>query len=338
MSKACEACAGAKVKCHDEKPCRRCLKRGIRCTSTSREYVPASRFDKRRGGSKEHHNAFSPDLNSARDGVCNEPGSQPLRTSPFPVRAESEPKALMDDAMSDIAWFTNESLHESLLPANTTEAFAPSLTSDMELCPGASFTDFFLANFDFDDGWEELITKGRIRQASEAYKTSLWYSVPDQGSMRRESIARELGSPLTDEKPEALLKEFRSSAPHRFNHFTRDSLFATLIIRAHTQSPGCLQNLYAAFPPPDLLNLLIHSFFAKQDQKVDSWIHSASFEPNARNQELTAMILAASALNTSSPALHRLGISLRRLLRPLILDKVRLLLRMSLSSVANRPS
>ena len=36
-SKACPHCAAAKVKCQDEKPCRRCRKRGLRCGNSEEE-------------------------------------------------------------------------------------------------------------------------------------------------------------------------------------------------------------------------------------------------------------------------------------------------------------
>lgn len=339
MAKACRECASAKVKCHDEKPCRRCLKRGVRCTPTSRESIPVSPFDKQLGDLNEHQKiAFLPNSNSARGGLCNVTDSPTTRTGPFSIRAETEPKSLRHDEVSDIAWLTSEPSRESPQPADTTDAFPPHLTPDMELCLETSLADSFLANFEFCDGWEELITRGRIKQANEAYKTSLWYSAPVQRPTRKDFIGRKPNSLLTDEEPEALMKELRSSAPLRFKQSTRDNLFAALIIRAHTQSSECLHNLCAAFPSHTLLNTLVHSFFTKQDKKIDSWIHSASFEPTTRNMELTAMIVAASSLNTSSPTLHRLGTSLRRLLQSHILDKVRLFFQRSLSENANRPS
>ena len=166
-----------------------------------------------------------------------------------------------------------------------------------------------------------------VRQASEAYQTSLWYSIADKTSTRDQSIDNGASPTLTDERSEVLPKKIYSTAPHRFNQSTRDSLFATLVIYAHDHSPESLQDLCAAFPSIDLLNALVHSFFAGQDKKVDSWIHSASFKPNARNTELTAIILATSVLGTSCQSLRRLGIGIRRLLRPVILEKVRLFLR-----------
>ena len=244
----------------------------------------------------------------------------------------------MDDPVSNTAWLPGEPPHESLQPADTLEDSPLHLTPDMELCLGTSLADSFLADFGLDCGWEGLITRGRIRQANEAYKTSLWCSAPDQRSMRKDFIGREPNSPLTDEEPETFVDDLHSSAPPRFKQATRDNLFATLIINAHTQSPECLPDLCAAFPSHALLNALLQSFLTKQDKKIDSWIHSASFEPSARNMELTSMIVAASSLNTSSPALHRLGITLRRLLRPLILHKVHLLLQRPSSAIANRPS
>ncbi|KAL4991520.1 hypothetical protein BDW68DRAFT_184954 [Aspergillus falconensis] len=117
----------------------------------------------------------------------------------------------------------------------------------MELCLGTSLADFFLANFEFGGGWEELITSGRIRKASEAYKTSLWCSVPNHTS------------PLNDENSEALLKEFSHSV---------------------LRKPGPKGRLLA-------------SLGIVQAQRTE---HGS-----------TAMIVAASVLNTSCPALHILG-------------------------------
>lgn len=338
VTKACKACARAKVKCHDEKPCCRCLKRGIRCTPTSRESIPVNTFDEQLRDFNVHQTVFSPDLDCARDGICNDTDSPTVRTGPFPISAETEPRSPMHDALSDIAWLTSERPHETLQPAGTAEDFPLHLTPDTALYLEPSFADSFLTDFEFGGGWERLITRGRIRQANEAYRTSLWYSAPDQRSTRKDFIGRKPNSPLTDEEPETLMKGLRSSAPPRFKQSTRDNLFATLIIHAHTQSPECLQDLCAAFPSHALLNTLLHSFFTKQDKKIDSWIHSATFEPNALNMELTAMVVAASSLNTSSPALQRLGMTLRRLLRPLILDKVRLPLQWSSSAIANKSS
>lgn len=42
-AKACSQCSMAKVKCHDPKPCRRCLKHGLRChTAVSTQNNPVT--------------------------------------------------------------------------------------------------------------------------------------------------------------------------------------------------------------------------------------------------------------------------------------------------------
>lgn len=38
MSQACEACAQAKLKCREQKPCQRCVTKGIRCTYNESEH------------------------------------------------------------------------------------------------------------------------------------------------------------------------------------------------------------------------------------------------------------------------------------------------------------
>lgn len=308
VSKACKECAAAKVKCDDEKPCRRCRKRGIVCTPNG-------------------DGVLSLDSSYARVGGCSSISSPTLGTGPFPMSAETGPTPLMDGATPDLAWITTEPPLESIQALDTAEQLAPCLMPDTEPYLETSLADFLEADFEYGGGWDGLITRGRIRQAIEAYKTSLWYSVPGQ-----------MNSPPTGEQPEALLNEICSSAPCRFNQSQRDTLFGTLIICAHNQSPDCLQTLCSKFPPPALLNMLVHSFLTKHDKKVDSWIHSASFEPSTRNMELSAIIVAASALNTSSPVLHQLGTTLRRLLRSRILEKVRMPLRATLFAITNRRS
>ncbi len=42
VSQACEACAGLHLKCEEEKPCKRCIKKGIHCNFTTTTYPPAT--------------------------------------------------------------------------------------------------------------------------------------------------------------------------------------------------------------------------------------------------------------------------------------------------------
>lgn len=317
--RACKSCAEAKVKCHDEKPCRRCLKRGISCTPTSAGHVPARSFDERLVVLDTPQIGFQQNTGLAKDGVYNRPSSLTARSSPLTL--ENGPNSLMGNTITDM-WCIANPFCENLQTDDTLGTFQSNLTSDMELSQGTLLSDLLPESFGLGGGWEELITTGRIRQASEAFKESLWYSISDQRWRTSGCIGRDLSSIPVDEQSEVLTRELHSSAPQRFNHFTRDDLFVTLVLYAHNQSPECLRSLRTGFPSPALLNTLVHLFLNKQDRKVDSWIHAASFQPNSLNMELTAMIVAASALDTLFSSLHQLGTNLRRILRPIILNKV----------------
>lgn len=333
VSRACKACADAKVKCHDEKPCRRCLKRGTPCTPTSGGFTPAMLFNQRPEVHSENEQAdFSLEPNSMRDRLCHGSGFPAVMNYSFSTQAETRPTTITEEAMSDYARITDWPADESTQLTRTVEGLSSSLDPDKELPLETSFDDFLLSNFESASGWEELIPEGRIRRASEAYQSSLWYSHPNQTSKRTESIGRDLSSQPTDAILEGLFDELCSLSPRRFSQSIRDNLFAALVIQAHKQTPDCLQNICAVFPSPALLDALVHSFFAKQDQKVDSWIHAPSFEPSTLNIELTTMILATSVLTTSSPSLRELGTCLRRLIRPLIFEKVPISISLSLSS------
>ncbi|KAF2204853.1 hypothetical protein GQ43DRAFT_109222 [Delitschia confertaspora ATCC 74209] len=282
VSRACQPCAGAKVKCHDRKPCRRCLKRGIPCISPSSEYTPVS--------------TSAECSNTARDATLNSPGSPTFEIAPQPFT---------DDSMTDTSW--------CMTGPYMLDTSRPSLTPDVGTGLGTmSFGDMLLETLGSGGSREELITTGRIRQANEAFKESLWYSIPNQG----------LSSPPVNGESDVLTGQLRSSVPQRFNHSTRDNLLVSLTLFARGQSMECLRSLQAGFPSPILLDTLTHLFLAKQDRKIDSWIHSASFQPNPSNLELTIMIVATSALNTSFATLRQLGTDLRRLLRPIILNKL----------------
>ncbi|KAL4892752.1 hypothetical protein BDV59DRAFT_202493 [Aspergillus ambiguus] len=244
--------------------------------------------------------------------IGQSPDSTTRRVSPTVL--ESESNFFTDDAIMDMAWHTDPFCamfqQDSLF-----DTFQPNLASDMDPCIGTSFCDLLLGNMRCDGGWEELIMTGRIGRASEAFKSSLWYSIPDQGPRNLSSIPGE-------EDPEALIEDFTSSVPQRFTLSTRDNLLVSLVLFAYEQFPECLQSLRTGFPSPSLLNTLVHLFLKKQDRKVDPWIHAASFQPNSSNLELTAIIVAASALGTPSKTLRQLGTNLRRLLRRVILNKL----------------
>jgi hypothetical protein len=79
------------------------------------------------------------------------------------------------------------------------------------------------------------------------------------------------------------------------------------------------------FPSPALMDVLAERFLRKQNRKIDSWIHTATFHPERANFELTFMILAGGALSTQIAGIRQWGYYVCRFIKRRILSKVSVL-------------
>ena len=107
-----------------------------------------------------------------------------------------------------------------------------------------------------------------------------------------------------------------------FDSQSRDQLLFAMADRAQTHPSQRVDTLRTRFPSVELLNELTGRFFDRQERKLDSWIHSTTFQAEDGSIELMAIIVASSALNTSSSALRQLGADMYGVIRSLILAKV----------------
>lgn len=313
-TRACKDCVAAKAKCTGGIPCQRCEKRSIPCLP--RDSAERSRNfnleeDSAHGETHEEPGLFADQ--SASASAASNP-DEPIR-SPQPLNSSGRATSL-DAGISATGG------RQPCLPTEPPANFNQEDFFDLDSCFGAEFGEFVLENLITDSGWERLISTGRIRRASKAFKDSLWYSVSDKTSNDNTGAARDLRSVTVQEESEAFARGLHSSVPQRFTQSTRDSLLVSLALLAQTQSTDCLKILRSGFPTPKLLNVLVHLFLSRQNRKVDSWIHSASFQPNETNVELTTMIISTSALNTNFTTLRQLGTDLRQLLRPVIIKEL----------------
>lgn len=264
------------------------------------------------------------------DGLVQESGkedncqtSDPSLVSSSPPLLGKGPEPFLDGAFADIAFTPgNESADNNWLDSNLSIPRID-MIPHIDGYSGETFDDLFLDMFGFGGNWERLITSGRIKEATNAFESSIWYSASQKRQESEVPTSLEPSSQFIEEQYQGLSSEVHSSVPQRFSHCSRDDLFVTLVMHARDRSPECLHSLRRLFPPPVLLNALVHEFLRKQDRKVDSWIHSASFQPSSSNMELTTVVIAAGALNAPSAVLRKLGADLNRLLRPVILDGVR---------------
>lgn len=355
VSRACKACVAAKAKCVGGMPCRRCMKRGMAClprASAQRARDLGFPEDEGLGETpadddlsvdqaasanatssvEQRASAQGSRLYIPEDSVLEETrlGGNPsaIQMSSANATSSADEKARNSRPQNDTGYVPSVDAQISGadetrfdLPTTSAVNFTPDFL-DLEPYLDADFGGFDLLNLITDTGWEKLITAGRIRRASKAFKDSVWYSTSDRKSNHNRGAARDLGAFTGQEESEAFARGLHSAIPQRFTQSTRDSLLVSLALLAQHQSPDFLKILQSGFPTSKLLNVLVHLFLSRQNRKVDSWIHSASFQPNETNVELTTMIIATSALNTTFPTLRKLGTELRQLLRSEIIKEV----------------
>lgn len=87
---------------------------------------------------------------------------------------------------------------------------------------------------------------------------------------------------------------------------TRDEMLS--MVSKFSSSPFNIR----CFPSLAVLNSLTQTFFEHQDISIDSWIHSASFDPDTCRSELLAGIVAAGSTISTAPNIWRMGFALQK--------------------------
>ncbi|KAF9638568.1 c6 zinc finger domain containing protein [Lasiodiplodia theobromae] len=90
VSQACKSCAYAKLKCEDEKPCKRCQNKGITCESNSDSRTSASASTQLPGESSLEESVPPAYLSVAPSPIRPVDQSQPTPVAPVPVMAEPD--------------------------------------------------------------------------------------------------------------------------------------------------------------------------------------------------------------------------------------------------------
>ena len=183
-----------------------------------------------------------------------------------------------------------------------------------------TFSDLILAHSLMtqppNDGWEALIAAGRIQQANKAFQKLPWHV----GSLNP-------GPHMSLDNLEGNFGHLPIDADHYvvplFDSQMQEALLAECVTVAMRRGwTDISQSLQDCFPSPRLLNVLVNRFFKQHNRKIDPWIHAPTFRPSLNNLELTATILAASAINSPDVALRKVGRMILKLLRSRILEKV----------------
>lgn len=108
----------------------------------------------------------------------------------------------------------------------------------------------------------------------------------------------------------------RPSHKLKMSGHQRDRIFS--IVLAQNKDPLKVPS----FPSLDVLNYLLQAHFVQDEHHYDSWVHSASFEPEDTLPELLAAVISSGACFISIPAIWQFGFAMHEVVRVGINDLV----------------
>jgi hypothetical protein len=173
-------------------------------------------------------------------------------------------------------------------------------------------------------------SRGTPRDASRghaAFKRSPWLWEPetaDYVGRAKEGLTLGDESKISDAQVFQKIEKNQTQHP-RIAAPARDSLFA-MVLEQHTKSKEM-----PTFPSLELLNYLLQAHFVQDERNADSWLHTASFDPNEATPELLAGAIATGATYISVPSIWQFGLALQEVVRIAVGLRVSSLSRFSLA-------
>lgn len=335
VATACHACSLAKAKCSETKPCQRCQKRGIECVSGVQSSVPEPQSPRRSASisgfdfedwiSFGNHASNEPDGCIGRSNTRDShrpPGDESLtqheivggsplnmlqgagHTDSVPVPSDS--KCIDWELLGKDNYFPSSSAHQTMA------LFGDGLNDGQDLSA--------FAPTDYAEQLEDsrALIPG-IGGARQAFEESPWFSkIPTI----KQHAPRQSTSAFLDRETVALLSDARPRAvPQLFDQHTRDRLLAMAAREERHTEPSIIS---AEFPSAVVMDFVADLFLRKQNRKLDSWLHTSTFDPASTSLELTYMILAAGTLSSPIECLYEWAYCVCKLVKRCLLQRVSL--------------
>lgn len=336
VSQACKACAASKLKCAEEKPCRRCQQKNIIC-----DYTPSSAADTTSLEADD-------DQSGMQDDSMYGERAQPTTVSDF---SQFPTPDMLSQAQSnfqptDGVWELNRSFFPGFLrdvkvpqnfefppaeypPGYLNQGFTPRGFMDYGIDTSVELDDrdygyldaFNAKTFDVvqpivergDIVSPRAIERGNgVAIGAEAFrKSSLAEWAPghhDHGYIEEQNLSLLQAA----DSPEPRLTFDRRILSERLNQSSRDKIMGMVLDNCRRDS---VAKIVASFPSAEMLDNLIQHFFAWQTSQTENWIHMPTFQTNAQRPELLGMIAAAGTTRTSVPTVRKLGFALQEAVR-----------------------
>ncbi|KAM5349874.1 hypothetical protein ACJ41O_006379 [Fusarium nematophilum] len=286
VSRACKACATAKLKCDNEKPCARCQQRGF---------------------------VSLPEPESQLEDLIQHDMSGFLRGVITPT---------VTDAMPPPDWLDLDSFGPRGLLDFTIDGCPDFDDSDLgfldQLCNNSSTINlqphFSPVNNDGFPGPGS--TRKHVALGVEAFsRSSLGNWLPDHQDHGDAEFEHLSILSVDGSSPDTRLKLDSRYLVENVSRTARDDVLAMVLA---TCRPERISTVTKAFPQPELLEDLTQSFFSHYRRRPDSYVHVPSFRPNAGKPDLLAVIAGAGALLTDITSLHKLGLAFQEAVRHIL--------------------
>ena len=347
MTQACKACAASKLKCAEEKPCRRCRQKNIACEFSQPATTETTDLEGARGEPDLQDEYMFPEggpetNNAPNHGQFLAPGTL------TPTRSSSQ---LTDGVLELDASFFPGFLRDVMVPSNfefpqaeypagyLNQGFTPRGFMDYGTEVSFELDD---GDFDYLDAFNAKNTIHVVPPMDSGNSTVSPAQVFDSGNRSTHGAARfrnsslatyapghrshgyagtqQLALPNAADSPEARSTFDWRILSERLTPSSRDKILGMVLDNCSTVN---IAKIVASFPSVEILDNLIQYFFGWQVSQIENWIHQPTFRTNSQRPELLGMIAAAGAARTSVPTVRKLGFALQEAVRLAIPKLVR---------------
>ncbi|ESZ93895.1 hypothetical protein SBOR_5716 [Sclerotinia borealis F-4128] len=344
--KACIACAIAKAKCEEQKPCFRCRTKSLVCETSQPSHKKRRISDTNATRvSTTERETLSHDFQARSPGISDPildgmGGNEDCTVTNFyPDYSIGNGEEILDPNFTLSGLGSNK--EPSDFPFLQDQLPFDSFTNEMLFYPSAVFNnqslDFSFDDFNFQDenfdfapmaskrvAIDEDTVSGSSIQRNEsrrdvarghaAFARSPWLWTPAS----TDHVLRDRDNLAIDEETIALKITSNNSSPMS-NSKSHEHLSITCSLRDTMFHLVSTTNRYASgipsFPSLDLLNYMTEAFFYRQSNQADNWIHTPKFMMKGIAPELLIAIVAAGSTVISVPAVWKMGLVLQDVVR-----------------------
>ncbi|KAJ5505530.1 Zinc finger C2H2 [Penicillium expansum] len=344
VSQACEGCAENHLRCDDEKPCRRCQRKGIRCSLPTGSVegtlpTPVTRLETKSPGNdgnsssplQQPQQPQQPQLPQVVGGPCAPLGISNQIESVNPGNLSQLAASRATDVGADLTARSDAVLgaYSAVLPPDQDDS-SPDLSP---ITRGDCMVDLsFLESYNARAPFEyEAVTASTLAPLVHAVENKA--SQPDHAAREDQSVQRlrwrfvpvpqdhgyaEHGNLLLggqvgpDTPPKSLRNLDMGPGPDNcLDLASRDKILSIML----SQMPQPFSLNAASFPSPELLDRLIRYFLTVPFSSAGAWIHRSTFTPNQSRSELLLAMAAAGAVLTPDLTLRKLGFAMQEVVR-----------------------